>query len=136
VEHWLAGHPGVFPGPARFLLLRRGRGGRGPGGRVTLLGPEETGACACFFLRSAAVSSVVRGAGGGAVRFLRTAQWTRASCICSCQVFKGTRWMPWHQEPMKDAGACDMPRGAGNQAVIRGFPNGETWRVLWPVASA
>src|SRR6476469_4095485 len=45
--------------------------------------------------------------------------------ICG-QVFKGTRWMPWHQEPMKDVGACDKPRGAGNRAVIRGFPNGET----------
>jgi hypothetical protein len=49
--------------------------------------------------------------------------------VCSvyvCQVYKSTRWMPWHQEPMKDAGACDIPRGAGNQALIRGFPNGET----------
>jgi hypothetical protein len=27
---------------------------------------------------------------------------------------------------MKDVGACDKPRGAGNRAVIRGFPNGET----------
>ena len=37
--------------------------------------------------------------------------------------------MPWHQEPKKDVGACDKPREAGNQAVIRGFPNGETQRV-------
>ncbi len=43
------------------------------------------------------------------------------------QVFKGIRWMSWHQEPMKDVGACDMPRGVGNQTLIRGFPNGETW---------
>lgn len=43
--------------------------------------------------------------------------------------------MPWHQEPMKDVGACDMPRGAGNQAPIRGFPNGETWHSLWGVAA-
>lgn len=42
------------------------------------------------------------------------------------QVFKGARWMPWHQEPMKDVGICDKPRGADNQAVIRGFPNGGT----------
>jgi hypothetical protein len=27
---------------------------------------------------------------------------------------------------MKDVGACDKPRGVGNQAVIRGCPNGET----------
>ena len=49
-----------------------------------------------------------------------------ASIICSCQVIKGTRWMPWHQEPKKDVGACDKPRGVGNQTSIRGFPNGET----------
>jgi hypothetical protein len=42
------------------------------------------------------------------------------------QVFKGIRWMPWHQEPMKDVGGCDKPRGAANQAEIRGCPNGET----------
>jgi hypothetical protein len=34
--------------------------------------------------------------------------------------------MPWHQEPMKDVGTCDKPRGVGNRTVIRGFPNGET----------
>ena len=42
------------------------------------------------------------------------------------QVFKGARWMPWHQEPKKDVGICDKPRGVDNQTVIRGFPNGET----------
>ena len=46
--------------------------------------------------------------------------------VLCVQVFKGIRWMPWHQEPMKDVGACDMPRGVGNQTLIRGFPNGET----------
>ncbi len=45
--------------------------------------------------------------------------------ICG-QVFKGARWMPWHQEPMKDVGGRDSPRGVVNQALIRGFPNGET----------
>jgi hypothetical protein len=56
--------------------------------------------------------------------------------IVSCvQVFKGIRWMPWHQEPMKDVGACDMPRGVGNQTLIRGCPNGETWHSLWGVAA-
>jgi len=34
--------------------------------------------------------------------------------------------MPWHQEPMKDVGGCEKPRGAANRAVIRGCPNGET----------
>jgi hypothetical protein len=49
--------------------------------------------------------------------------------VCSVimwQVFKGARWMPWHQEPMKDAVICDKPRGADKRAVIRGSPNGET----------
>ena len=96
------------------------------------------------------------GGGGAAGWSLRTAQWTRASFdsvseflvgppgfICfgsssegrggGCgwgflcgQVVKGTRWMPGHQEPMKDVGGCDKPRGAVNRALIRGFPNGGT----------
>ena len=41
---------------------------------------------------------------------------------------KGTRWMPWHQESMKDVDGCDKPRGVAEQTVIRGFPNGETHR--------
>ena len=41
-------------------------------------------------------------------------------------VFLSVRWMPWHQGPMKDVVACDIPRGAGWRAVIRGFPNGGT----------
>ena len=62
-----------------------------------------------------------------------------AACLCDCrrwvvcvvltllrQAMKGTWWMPWHQEPMKDVGACDKPWGVGNRAVIRGCPNGET----------
>ena len=35
--------------------------------------------------------------------------------------------MPWHARPMKDVVACDIPRGVGIRAVIRGFPNGGTW---------
>ena len=52
--------------------------------------------------------------------------------ICG-QVFKGARWMPWHQEPMKDVGGRDSPRGVVNQALIRGFPNGETRQSSWAV---
>ena len=55
--------------------------------------------------------------------------------ICG-QVFKGARWMPWHQEPMKDVGGHDSPRGAVNQALIRGFPNGETRQSSWAVTLA
>jgi len=49
------------------------------------------------------------------------------------QVGKGAWWMPWHREPMKDVGACDMPWGVGNRALIRGCPNGETQLELCPV---
>ena len=55
--------------------------------------------------------------------------------ICG-QVTKGARWMPWHQEPMKDVGGCDKPRGAANRAVIRGCPNGETRLESCPVTLA
>ena len=43
-----------------------------------------------------------------------------------CLVLQGVRWMPWYQELMKDVAVCDMPRGADEQVLIRGFPNGET----------
>jgi hypothetical protein len=52
------------------------------------------------------------------------------------QVIKSARWMPWHQEPKKDVGACDKPRGAGNRAEIRGCPNGETRLESCPVTLA
>ena len=42
------------------------------------------------------------------------------------QATKGTRWMPRRQEAKKDVGSCEKPRGAANQALIRGCPNGET----------
>jgi hypothetical protein len=28
------------------------------------------------------------------------------------QDIKGTWWMPWHQEAMKDVNGCDKPRGS------------------------
>ncbi len=42
------------------------------------------------------------------------------------QVTKRIWWMPWRQQAMKDVVACDKPRGAGKQALIRGFLNGAT----------
>jgi hypothetical protein len=51
------------------------------------------------------------------------------------QVTKGARWMSWHREATKDVGACDKPREAGNQALIRGFLNGETRRRLIPAVT-
>ena len=52
------------------------------------------------------------------------------------QVVKGTWWMPWHQEAMKDVGACDKPRRAGKRAMTRGFPNGETQSGSYRIAFA
>ena len=131
----------------------------------TLLGPEGTGASSGDLgLRDQDRITFGWCGFGGPGCFLRTAQWTRASLVddesrlkgslfVGClrvvfvvylrfvlivlcvQVFKGIRWMPWHQEPMKDVGACDMPRGVGNQTLIRGFPNGETWHPSWGVAA-
>jgi hypothetical protein len=36
--------------------------------------------------------------------------------------------MPRQSEATKDVGGCDKPRGAANQALIRGYLNGETHR--------
>ena len=44
------------------------------------------------------------------------------------QAFKCIWWMPWQLEAMKDVVVCDKPREADKQALIRGFPNGETHR--------
>src|SRR5579875_723484 len=80
--------------------------------------------------------TVLRRSGGNGrpARILRTAQWTREH-LCG-QVTKGARWMPRHQEPKKDVGGCDKPRGAANRAVIRGSPNGETRQESCPVTHA
>src|SRR5205085_4353064 len=42
------------------------------------------------------------------------------------QATKRIWWMPWRQQAMKDVVACDKPRGAGKQALIRGSLNGAT----------
>lgn len=71
--------------------------------------------------------------------FERTNPLFACACVCCVcwwfvwQVGKGAWWMPWHREPMKDVGACDMPWGVGNRALIRGCPNGETQLELCPV---
>ena len=46
------------------------------------------------------------------------------------QAIKGVRWMPRQRKAMKDAVSCEKPRGAAKQALIRGYPNGETLQRL------
>ena len=103
----------------------------------TLLGPEGSGVFACSSVRTVpagrtAASFLASGLGGvvGAGVWCRFRpyfeNYTVDASIFVNQVFKGARWMPWYQEPKKDVGICDKPRGVDNQTVIRGFPNGET----------
>ena len=41
------------------------------------------------------------------------------------QAKKGTRGMPWHQEPMKDVISCDKLRGAANELRSGDFRMGK-----------
>ena len=112
-----------------------------------LLGPEKTGSFlglvgVVFFLGLPLVGLLCWGFGWVGGLFFEFCI-VDASIFCFCcvrlfwcsQVVEGAWWMPWHQGPMKDVGVCDIPRGAGNQALIRGFPNGVTWHSLWGVAA-
>ncbi len=83
-------------------------------------------------LRDADPSTLTGFAGGVMGGWSLFENCTVDASICG-QVFKGARWMPWHQEPMKDVGGHDSPRGVVNQALIRGFPNGETRQSSWAV---
>ena len=44
---------------------------------------------------------------------LRPWSWGCGGRVFCLFVFMSVRWMPWHQGPMKDVVACDIPRGAG-----------------------
>ena len=102
------------------------RGWKGGGGTAwpsTLLGPEGTGVKPS--LGPEHPTRVMRWCVHRDRPYLENCT-VDASINCSRQVNKGTRWMPWHQEPKKDVGACDKPREVGNQTLIRGFPNRET----------
>ena len=120
VEHWLFGQA------RHSSQLVRPLGA----GRVVAVRP---GRARCWVLRERALS--LPSDRGAPPRMRGCARRDRpylenctvdASINCSRQVNKGTRWMPWHQEPKKDVGACDKPREVGNQTLIRGFPNRET----------
>ena len=53
-------------------------------------------------------------------------EWNTVVLGLYSQATKRIRWMPWQSEAMKDVEACDKARGAGKQALIRAFLNGET----------
>src|SRR5262249_40854121 len=98
--------PGRLVRPVRLAVPgaeRRPGAGRGAG---TLLGPEGT---AVGLSSARTVPPGARLGGGGRGRPVLENCTVDASIICSCQVNKGTRWMPWYQEPRKDVGACDKP---------------------------
>ena len=35
--------------------------------------------------------------------------------VCDLEREKGIRWMPWHQEAMKDVARCEKPWGAASR---------------------
>ena len=39
----------------------------------------------------------------------------RKMCLNDLEREKGIRWMPWHQEAMKDVARCEKPRGAASR---------------------
>lgn len=76
----------------------------------TLLGPEGTAVGHVFSAGPSELDSLwIRVMGGWSL----FENYTVDASICG-QVFKGARWMPWHQEPMKDVRGRDRPRGAAN----------------------
>jgi hypothetical protein len=40
---------------------------------------------------------------------------TRREVCSDLEREKGIRWMPWHQEAMKDVARCEKPRGAASR---------------------
>ena len=46
------------------------------------------------------------------------AWWVRRFFVmkkCGFEYEKGIRWMPWHQEAMKDVARCEKPWGAASR---------------------
>ena len=94
-------------------------------GLSTLLGPE--GSLTCGWVAFCADRRRPRLCGFGSGFRPCVENFTvDASIFVVQQATKGNRWMPRHQEPMKDVVTCDKPRGAGKRASIRGSPNRET----------
>ena len=121
VEHWLFGQARHSSQLVRSLGT--GRVAAVTAWSSTLLGPEGTGVEPS--LKDRPAPPRMRRCADRDRPYLENCT-VDASINCSRQVNKGTRWMPWHQEPKKDVVACDKPREVGKQTLIRGFPNRET----------
>ena len=84
---------------------------------------ERLPPCWVVVAHTASLKRVVR-LGVGCVWWVVCDLYSGCEHICSvlffvfCLVLLGIRWMPWHQELMKDVAACDMPRGAGERALL------------------
>jgi hypothetical protein len=126
VERWLVGTLDLLWVASTASVWKAMRRGGGAGHAVGCLRVRAFGSGPSV---PAPVNSPCGGVMGGWSLFENC---TVDASICG-QVFKGARWMPWYQEPMKDVGGRDSPRGVVNQAVIRGFPNGETRQSSWAV---
>ena len=80
--------------------------------------------CLCWWWLPAQPASSRCVVGVGCVWWVVCDLYSGCEHICSvlffvfCLVLLGIRWMPWHQELMKDVAACDMPRGAGERALL------------------
>jgi hypothetical protein len=144
VDHWLFG-PCTYPAAVRVRpvpLEGAARPAPNPSmcdGRTSLFRFEGATLCRCFrdvdgFRARRPLASFVR----------PTCQQERRQCaplensIASTSIFvlqatKSQRWMPWRLKPKKDVGGCEKPRGAADQASIRGCPNGETRHPSWGV---
>ena len=78
----------------------------------------------CWVVVACAASQWLCVVGVGCVWWVVCDLYSGCEHICSvlffvfCLVLLGIRWMPWHQELMKDVAACDMPRGVGERALL------------------
>ena len=52
---------------------------------------------------------------GGPISWSAQTAADRLVSCCGGQATKGTRWMPWRQEPMKDVAGCVKPRGVASR---------------------
>lgn len=94
------------------VLLRRGKWLTDGGSCLARCWVSE-GTAVRSYLRDAGPSALISLSGGVMGGWSLLENYTVDASICG-QVFKGARWMPWHQEPMKDVRGRDRPRGAAN----------------------